>query len=438
MNQLLRPNQIIQTETSRSPCRIERFRGGGGQGEVYQASLAGRAVAVKWYFPRTATPQQRWLLEDLVRRPAPNERFLWPIELVSDPRTPGFGYIMGLREPRYRGIVALMKRKIEPSFRTLATAGFQLADSYYQLHAAGLCYRDISFGNVFFDPIAGDVLICDNDNVAINGEQSGGVLGTPKFMAPEVVRGQASPSRDTDLYSLAVLLFYMLMVHHPLEGKRESQIKCLDLPAMTRLYGEAPVFIFDPENESNRPDPDFHRNALEYWPIYPQSIRDLFVRSFTDGIRRPQQGRVKETEWRAALVRMRDLAGYCACQAENFYDPDHDGAAGDRLCWACRQPLRWPFRLAIGKRQIVVLNHDTKLFGHHLDPQKTFDFSDPLAEISRHPTEPGVWGLKNLSSNKWVAANAEGVLVDVPPGKSAKLAGGTTVQFGTVTGEISY
>jgi hypothetical protein len=205
------------------------------------------------------------------------------------------------------------------------------------------------------------------------------------------------------------------------------------------LYGEAPVFIFDPDDESNRPDPDFHRNALEYWPIYPQSIRALFVRSFTDGIRRPQQGRVKETEWRAALVRMRDLAGYCACQAENFYDPDYDQTSnGARLCWACQQPLRWPFCVAIGKRQVVVLNHDTKLFGHHLDPQKTFDFSEPAAEVSRHPTEPGVWGLKNLSTGKWVVASADGVLVDVLPGKSAKLAHGLKIQFGNVIGEVSY
>ncbi|HEY5311469.1 MAG TPA: hypothetical protein VIK18_03080 [Pirellulales bacterium] len=136
---------------------------------------------------------------------------------------------------------------------------------------------------------------------------------------------------------------------------------------------------------------------------------------------------------------MRDLAGYCTCQAENFYDPDYDQPAnGARHCWACQQPLRWPFRLAIGKRRNIVLNHATKLFGHHLDPQKTFDFSEPLAEVSRHPTEPGVWGLKNLSPDKWVVVSAEGALIDVLPGKSAKLAGDMTIQFGNVTGEVSY
>src|SRR5581483_632859 len=164
----------------------------------------------------------------LVKQGPPNDRFLWPIELAEtgEPATvPGFGYVMPLREARYRGIIDLMKRRVEPSFRALATAGLELAHSYLQLHARGLCYRDISFGNVFFDPESGEVLICDNDNVAVDGQASAGVLGTPRFMAPEVVRGEALPSTQTDLFSLAVLLFYLFMVHHPLEGAREAAIR---------------------------------------------------------------------------------------------------------------------------------------------------------------------------------------------------------------------
>ena len=65
-------------------------------------------------------------------------------------------------------------------------------------------------------------------------------------MAPEIVRGEAKPTTESDLFSLAVLLFYMLMMHHPLEGKKESDIKAFDLPAMNKIYGLEPVFIFDP------------------------------------------------------------------------------------------------------------------------------------------------------------------------------------------------
>ena len=189
---------------------------------------------------------------------------------------------MPLREPRYKGIVDLMKRRIEPSFRALATAGLQLAQSFLELHAQGLCYRDISFGNVFFDPDTGDIQVCDNDNVAIDGQGDSGILGTPRFIAPEVVRGEAAPSTQTDLFSLAVLLFYLFHIHHPLEGQKEAAIKCFDLPAMTKLYGTEPLFIFDPANASQPPRARPARqpvsvladlSAIPARPVYPRLYR---------------------------------------------------------------------------------------------------------------------------------------------------------------------
>jgi serine/threonine protein kinase len=343
---------------------------------------------------------------------------------------------MPLRQPRYKGIVDLMKRRVEPAFRALATAGLELAHSYLQLHARGLCYRDISFGNVFLDPDTGEVLICDNDNVAVDGQTRGGVLGTPRFMAPEVVRGEALPSTQTDLFSLAVLLFYMLLVHHPLEGERERAIKCLDLPAMTKLYGTEPVFIFDPQDASNRPVPGYHDNALAFWPIYPQFLRDLLTRSFTDGIHDPQHARVRESEWRAAMVRLRDSIAYCPrCGAETFYDAEALKALGrHRACWSCQGEVHLPARIRIG-RNVVVLNHDALLFPHHLDDQRLYDFSRPAAAVSRHPRDPSIWGLTNLTEDRWVITGAGGTK-DVSPGQSVTLTVGTRIHFGKAEGEV--
>ena len=107
-----------------------------------------------------------------------------------------------------------MDLRINPSFHTLTTVGFELAHSFWQLHAKGLCYRDISFGNIFFDPNNGEVRICDNDNTDVN-KKPGAISGTPRFMAPEIVRGDSNPDADTDLFSLSVLLFYMFMFNHP-------------------------------------------------------------------------------------------------------------------------------------------------------------------------------------------------------------------------------
>jgi eukaryotic-like serine/threonine-protein kinase len=430
---LFQAGRTVRTQSTGLDCEVHDFLGGGGQGEVYAVQLSGSPFALKWYYPQVATTLQRALIERLIRKGSPNPRFLWPIELATAAGTPGFGYLMRLREGRFHNLVDLMKRRIDPSFRALATAGFELADSFLQLHSKGLCYRDISFGNLFLDPATGEILICDNDNVTVDGDPIAGVLGTPRFMAPEVVRGQAVPSTQTDLFSLAVLLFYLFVVHHPLEGKKEIAIHSFDLPAMTKLYGEEPVFIFDPADRSNEAVPGYHDNAVAIWPIYPRFLRDLFTKAFTQGISSPAHGRVREGEWRAAMIRLRDSIVYCHCGAENFYDRETAQAG---ICWSCQRRYRMPFRIRIG-RNVIALNHDTKLYPHHLDEQRPYDFSAPAAEVNRHPDHPDRWGLRNLSAASWYLQTAGDPLpVEVAPGRTAAIVQGARINFGSSEGEF--
>jgi serine/threonine protein kinase len=439
MLQILQTGESVRTQAASLECQVGQLLGGGGQGEVYRATVSGKPVALKWYLPRAATQHQRNSIESLIRKGAPTQRFLWPVDIVTSDFHLGYGYIMPLREPSYRSLVDLMRRRIDPTFRTLATAGFELAHSFLQLHSKGLCYRDISFGNLFLHPDSGQILICDNDNVAIDGDTTAGILGTPRFMAPEVVRGEAMPSTQTDLYSLAVLLFYLFTVHHPLEGMRELAIHSFDLPAMTRLYGLDPLFIFDPIDESNRPVRGFHDNVLDSWPIYPRFLRDLFTRAFTAGVADPAHGRVREGEWRSAMIRLRDSILYCQnCGIENFSDRDflQPPADSPAACWSCRTQIQTPFRIRT-PRATVMLNHDSQLYPHHVDEQSPYDFSAPVAAVSRHPQNPGLWGLKNLSGESWsFRTPAMATPVAVAPGRSVSLAAGTRINFGKCEGEV--
>lgn len=434
MTSVLQADDMLCT-ASGVRCRVVRLLGSGGQGEVHEADLDGAAVAIKWYYPATATPEQRATIATLVERGAPSSRFLWPLDLVSADRRDGFGYVMPLRDARFRSVSELLRRSVITSFRGLATASVQLADSFLALHARGLSYRDISHGNVFFDPANGDVLICDNDNVAPDGRDAA-VMGTPRFMAPEIVRGEALPSTQTDLFSLAVLLFLFLVNHHPLEGRREAAIHSFDLPAMTRLYGLDPVFIFDPEDTSNRPVPGLHDNALVFWPLYPEFLRQRFVGIFTDGLHDPQR-RVRESEWRATAARLLDCIVYCpACGSQVFHDAEVLKAPGQAgSCWSCRTPLTLPPRIRVGKA-VVMLNHDSKLYRHHIDPQAPVDLNMVVGEVVEHPQRPGLWGLRNLTATTWTATMADGAVKPVDPGRSVSLALGTRVSFGTSEGEI--
>jgi hypothetical protein len=83
-----------------------------------------------------------------------------------------------------------------------------------------------------------------------------------------------------------------------------------------------------------------------------------------------------------------------------------------------------------------MLNHDTKLYPHHLHDDRLYDFSEPLAEVTQHPKDPNLWGIKNLSKDKWVITSADGSTKDVEPGRSLPLAVGIKVKFGKAEGEI--
>ena len=82
MSELLTPGQELKA-ASGQVVKVEQFLGGGGQGEVYQASYCGTQVALKFFFPQIATPEQRSAIEYLVGKQAPDARFLWPLEIVT-------------------------------------------------------------------------------------------------------------------------------------------------------------------------------------------------------------------------------------------------------------------------------------------------------------------------------------------------------------------
>lgn len=428
---------MLKTESDGSKVIKKQLLGTGGQGEVYKVECpGGREMAMKWYSPAAATRSQRRQLQRLIQRGAPSADFLWPQEIVEDGEQKGFGYLMELRPSGFHSVVDLMAGRVDPSFRVLARTGLNLANAFLALHAQGLCYGDISFGNVFFHPKSGQVRICDNDNVVIDGSDKIGIMGTPRFMAPEIVRGEGHPCSDTDRYSLAVLLFYLLMVHHPLEGKREHEIRCLDLPAMERLYGEEPRFIFDPDDHSNAPVPGVHDTVALYWSLYPGALKNLFEQAFTRGLDDPRGGRVRESQWRRAMMELMDSVMDCECGAEVIYDVEYLRANQGQMapCWSCgKRPSLAP-RMKIGKR-VVVMSEETKLYATHLQksPGK-YDLTRAQAVVQRSRDFGLV--LKNCSHVAWSVTARDRSTSSVQPGQAVPLRNGLQIQFGQVQGRV--
>lgn len=163
--------------------------------EVYRVRTAAGDQALKWYYPACATREQEDIVRQLVDRGFDDDRFLWPRDFVGDGRG-GFGYLMDIRPDRFKGLPLLFRRKLRTTVRALLTACLYTVEAYQALHSRGIAYRDISWGNLLFDPTTGEVLVCDNDNAVVEGDSTG-ISGTMAFMAPELVRGEpgVSPAR---------------------------------------------------------------------------------------------------------------------------------------------------------------------------------------------------------------------------------------------------
>ena len=243
-------------------------------------------------------------------------------------------------------------------------------------------------------------------------------------MAPEVARNEVAPNASTDRFSLAILLAHIFMIGHPLKGKRESALPCdpADYDGSQRLCAENPIFIFDPDDASNRPVPGIHDAILNYWPLYPES-------------------RVMENEWRKEMSVLRDSIFACPkCDAENFFDIEKvKRKLPLEACWSCGHTLDYPSRMQVGGAHgisLVVLSKGAQLYPHHVEAD-VYSLSASRAEVLTNPLR-----LKNLSHGPWLAKTGAGDVADsmleVAPGESATLADGTRIYFGGTEGEVKF
>lgn len=204
----------------------------------------------------------------------------------------------------------------------------KLARALRRLHAAGLAHSDLSYKNVLLAPTKGQVCIIDVDGLVVPDRFPPEVVGTPDFIAPEVVMSshlprehseRVLPNISTDSHALAVMIYSLLLLRHPLRGRK---VHSEDPTEDERLsMGKEAVFIEHPEDASNRLNPQEAKPTELPWKntsklphaIAGPYLKALFDKAFIDGLHAPRK-RPSADEWENALIKTIDLIQPCQNQ----------------------------------------------------------------------------------------------------------------------------
>jgi predicted Ser/Thr protein kinase/tetratricopeptide (TPR) repeat protein len=200
---------------------IVELVGRGGMGVVYRARQTGldRVVALKVISPRLAA--DRGFVDRFEREAKTLARLSHPnIVAVYDCGVEGgtpylvMEYVEGVSLRRL-----LAERRLPPDEALRIVP--QLCDALEYAHAQGVVHRDIKPENILIDT-KGQVRIADFGLAMVAGigasrlTQSGAVMGTPHYMAPEQVENPKNVDHRADIYSMGVVFYEMLTGELPL------------------------------------------------------------------------------------------------------------------------------------------------------------------------------------------------------------------------------
>jgi len=223
LTEFLAPAQAPDELGRLGPYRVLQVLGAGGMGVVYRAEdpLLQRAVALKAMLPGLAASgaaKQRFLREARAAAGLKHDHIVAIYQVGEDRGAP----FLAMEFLEGESLDERLKRQGKLPLAEVLRIGREVADGLEVAHAKGLIHRDIKPANIWLEKLPGDrrssgpryrVKILDFGLARATADdshltQSGAIIGTPAYMAPEQAQGKGVGPRS-DLFSLGCVLYRM-------------------------------------------------------------------------------------------------------------------------------------------------------------------------------------------------------------------------------------
>lgn len=219
--------------------RLDRPIGSGGMGAVWRADhlVTRRPVALKFLHPsRHFDPSARARLLREARAAGAVEHPA--VVAIHDVVEVDGAPVLVMDWLEGESLRERLDRDHRLTPRTAATVARVVLSALVVAHARGIVHRDLKPENIFLshcDPAQTRLLdfgvakIARTDGLQGLSTETGAVLGTPHYMAPEQAFGEKDVDGRADLWALGVVLYECLSGERPIGGENLGQI----LRAMT-------------------------------------------------------------------------------------------------------------------------------------------------------------------------------------------------------------
>jgi len=210
--------------TAWGPLEIRGEVGSGTFGTVYRAweSRLERAVALKVLHDERPAADAALVINEgslLARVRHPNVVTIFGADCVGGRVGLWMEFVHG------RTLKEIHQKQGPFSAQEAIVIGLDLCGALAAVHKAGFLHCDVKAQNVMREA-GGRIVLMDFGAAAVAsaGRNAAAAAGTPLYLAPEVIAGER-PTVQSDLYSLGVLIYYLVSGEFPVIGSSLAEVR---------------------------------------------------------------------------------------------------------------------------------------------------------------------------------------------------------------------